>query len=136
MPSMMMAVSPKNAVEKLDILGVESVDVIVDKGLDRQAGEDCFRLRLSIGRRMLRVVIGGTELGDFVARQPPNQSRGGGALKLQPRPPSPVCLSPLRRRIGREAIQAATSDSIQAVRPPMSRPRGNVLARIQLQTVT
>jgi hypothetical protein len=34
MPSMMMAVSPKNAAEKLDILSVESVDVIIDKGLD------------------------------------------------------------------------------------------------------
>jgi hypothetical protein len=30
MPSMMMAVSPKTPEEKLDILGVETVDVIVD----------------------------------------------------------------------------------------------------------
>jgi hypothetical protein len=61
---------------------------------------------------------------------------GGRALTRQPRPPSlsgpSLRSSPLRRRIGLEAIQAATSDSIQAVRPPMSRPRGNVPARIQL----
>ena len=69
-----------------------------------------------------------------------DRSRAGRTLKRQPPPPSlsgsSLRSSPLRRRIGREAIQAATSDSIQAVRPPMSRPRGNVPARIQLHTVT
>ena len=38
---------PKNAVEKLGILGVETVDVIIDKGLDFSRGVPCLsRARL------------------------------------------------------------------------------------------
>jgi hypothetical protein len=56
--------------------------------------------------------------------------------RLYRKRPSLPDSSPLRRRIGREAIQAAISDSIQAVRPPISRPRGKVPARIHPQIVT
>src|ERR1700733_11236833 len=40
---------PKNVPEKLDILGVEAVDVIVDKGLDfsRAASHDILQSRLN-----------------------------------------------------------------------------------------
>ena len=38
MPSIMMAVSPKTLKKKLVILGVETVDVVVDQGLDFSRG--------------------------------------------------------------------------------------------------